>query len=61
LHSAAGILGLDYDLKLCWDSGYKQVLCLSDASTPINIVRKGLNVFHKDGNFIWTIYQATFA
>lgn len=50
-------LGFVLRLEVVGGSGYKQVLCLSAASTLINIVRKGLNVFHKDENFIWTIKQ----
>jgi len=51
----AEILGLYHGLKLCWNSDYKHVLCLSDSRIVVDLVQKGLNMFHKYENFIWTI------
>jgi len=51
------ILGLYHGLKLCLDSCYKQVLYLSYSGTVVDLIQKGLNMFHKYENLIWAIKQ----
>ena len=46
------ILGLYYSMKLCRDTGFKQVLCLSDSTNVVDFVQKNLNVHHKYENLI---------
>jgi ribonuclease HI len=51
------ILGLYHGLKLCWDTGFKHVLCHSDSTTVVDLIQKDLNVHHKYGNLIMAIKQ----
>jgi len=44
-----------YGLKLCLDTGFKHVLCLSDLTTVVDFIQNDLNVHHKYRNLIMTI------
>ncbi|XP_024626760.1 uncharacterized protein [Medicago truncatula] len=49
--------GLYHGLKLCWDTGFKHVVCYSDSTTVVDLVQKDLNVHHKYENLIMAIKQ----
>jgi ribonuclease HI len=51
----AEILGLYHGLKLCRDTGFKHVVCLSDSTIVIDLIQKDLNVHHKYGNLVMAI------
>jgi hypothetical protein len=43
------------DLKLRWNSDYKQVWCFFDSSIVVNLVQMSMDMFHKYGNLKWNI------
>jgi hypothetical protein len=43
------------DLKLRWNSDYKQVWCFFDSSIVVNLVQMNMDMFHIYGNFKWNI------
>lgn len=52
---AFSMLGLYDGLKLCWNIGFKEVLCLSDLNIVVDLIQKNLNVHHKYENLIMAI------
>jgi len=49
------ILSLYHGLKLCWDTGFKHVVCLSDSTIVVDLIQKDLNVHHKYGKLVMAI------
>jgi len=51
----AELLSLYHGLKLCCDTGFKHVLCLSNSTIVVDLIQKDLNVHHGYENLIMTI------
>jgi ribonuclease HI len=46
------ILAILNGLKLCWDRGFRKVLCCSDSLLSVNLIKHGLTVHHRFANEI---------
>jgi ribonuclease HI len=46
------ILAILNGLKLCWDRGFRKVLCCSDSLLSVNLIKHGVTVHHRFANEI---------
>jgi ribonuclease HI len=53
----AEIMAMLHGLELCWDKGFKQVICLSDSLQTVTVVKEGVPPYHKFANEITSIHQ----
>jgi ribonuclease HI len=51
----AEIMAVLYGLQLCWDSGYRKVICFSDSLQLVNLIRDGVSTHHRFANEIQCI------
>jgi hypothetical protein len=51
----AEIMAVLYGLQLCWDSGYRKVICFSDSLQMVNLIRDGVSTHHRFANEIHSI------
>ncbi|XP_045831496.1 uncharacterized protein LOC123922867 [Trifolium pratense] len=43
------------ELKLCWENGYRKVLCCSDSLLAVNLIKQGVTSHHRFANEIHII------
>jgi ribonuclease HI len=48
----AEILAILHGLKLCWERGFRKVLCCSDSLLSVNLIKQGVTVHHRFANEI---------
>ncbi|CAJ2636522.1 unnamed protein product [Trifolium pratense] len=41
-----------YGLKLCWERGFRKVLCCSDSLLSVNLIKEGVTAHHRLANEI---------
>ncbi|GAU43217.1 hypothetical protein TSUD_301040 [Trifolium subterraneum] len=51
----AEIMAIYQGLKLCWENGYRKVLCCSDSLLAVNLIRQGGTPHHRFANEIHNI------
>ncbi|XP_045817094.1 uncharacterized protein LOC123910091 [Trifolium pratense] len=53
----AEIMAMLHGLELCWDKGFKHVICLSDSLQTVTLVKTGTSPHHKFANEVFSIRQ----
>jgi hypothetical protein len=53
----AEIMAIWHGLKLCWESGYRKVLCCSDTLLAVNLIKQGVATHHRFANEVHSIRQ----
>ncbi|PNX70246.1 ribonuclease H [Trifolium pratense] len=48
-------MAIFHGLQLCWESGYRKVICFSDSMQSVNLIRDGVSVHHRFANDIHSI------
>ncbi|GAU32945.1 hypothetical protein TSUD_153620 [Trifolium subterraneum] len=51
----AEIMAIWYGLKLCWERGFRKVLCCSDSLLSVNVIKEGVTTHHGFANEILCI------
>jgi ribonuclease HI len=51
----AEIMAVLHGLQLCWDNGYRKVICFSDSLQSVNLIRDGVSPHHRFANEIQCI------
>lgn len=51
----AEILGMLHGLQLCWDAGYRELVCYSDSTHAVELVMQGVATHHPLANEISVI------
>ncbi|CAJ2638969.1 unnamed protein product [Trifolium pratense] len=51
----AEIMAIWYGLKLCWERGFRKVLCCSDSLLSVNLIKEGVTAHHRLANEICCI------
>ncbi|PNX86123.1 ribonuclease H [Trifolium pratense] len=51
------IMAMLHGLELCWDKGFKHVICLSDSLQTVTLVKNGVSPHHKFANEVISIRQ----
>jgi ribonuclease HI len=49
------IMAVLHGLQLCWDNGYRKVICFSDSLQSVNLIRDGVSAHHRFANEIQCI------
>jgi ribonuclease HI len=44
-------------LQLCWENGYRRIVCCSDSLQTVNLIRDGVSVHHRFANKVFSIRQ----
>jgi ribonuclease HI len=44
-------------LQLCWENGYRRIVCCSDSLHTVNLIRDGVSVHHRFANEVFSILQ----
>ncbi|MCI22617.1 ribonuclease H protein, partial [Trifolium medium] len=53
----AEIMTLLHGLELCWDKGFRSVICFSDSLQTVTLVKNGVSPYHRFANEIISIHQ----
>ncbi|MCI09046.1 ribonuclease H protein [Trifolium medium] len=53
----ADIMALLHGLELCWDKGFRRVICFSDSLQTVTLVKNGVSPYHQFANEIVSIRQ----
>ncbi|XP_045797645.1 uncharacterized protein LOC123891799 [Trifolium pratense] len=53
----AEIMAMLHGLELCWEKGFKHVICLSDSLQTVTLVKNGTSPHHKFANEVFSIRQ----
>jgi ribonuclease HI len=48
----AEITAILQGLQLCWESGFRKVICFSDSLQSVSLIREGVSVYHRFANEI---------
>ncbi|MCI46434.1 ribonuclease H protein, partial [Trifolium medium] len=51
----AEIMTIWYGLELCWERGFRKVLCCSDSLLSVNLIKEGVTAHHRLANEICCI------
>ncbi|PNX57971.1 ribonuclease H [Trifolium pratense] len=51
------IIALLHGLELCWDIGFRSVICFSDSLQTVTLVKTGVSPYHQFANEIISIRQ----
>ncbi|XP_045809693.1 uncharacterized protein LOC123904038 [Trifolium pratense] len=51
----AEIMAIWRGLKLCWENGYRKVLCCLDSLLAVNLIKQGVTSHHRFANEIHSI------
>jgi ribonuclease HI len=46
-----------HGLQICWDKGFRRIVCFSDSLQTINLIRDGVSVHHRFANEVFSIRQ----
>jgi ribonuclease HI len=53
----AELMAVLHGLQLCWENGFKQIMCYSDSLQTISLIRYGVSVHHRFANEVASIRQ----
>jgi ribonuclease HI len=45
------------ELQLCWENGFRRIVCCSDSLQTVNLIRDGVSVHHRFANEVLSIRQ----
>nr|KYP61721.1 Putative ribonuclease H protein At1g65750 family [Cajanus cajan] len=51
------ILALLHGLHLCWDKGFRKIVCYSDSTLVVSLLQGPILMFHRYGNQLMEIHQ----
>jgi ribonuclease HI len=53
----AELMTILHGLQICWDKGFRRIVCFSDSLQTINLIRDGVSVHHRFANEVFSIRQ----
>ncbi|MCI32664.1 ribonuclease H, partial [Trifolium medium] len=51
------LMAVLHGLNLCWDSGYRKIVCCSDPLLSVNLIKEGVTIHHRFANEVHCIRQ----
>ncbi|XP_045831415.1 uncharacterized protein LOC123922770 [Trifolium pratense] len=53
----AELMAVLHGLQICWENGFRRIICFSDSLQAVNLIREGVSAHHRFANEIFSIRQ----
>ncbi|CAJ2654824.1 unnamed protein product [Trifolium pratense] len=53
----AELMAVLHGLQICWENGFRKIICFSDSLQGVSLIRDGVSAHHRFANEIFSIRQ----